>query len=219
MEILTSTNPEVMPQGVIDAGLSPFRCDRCGQHVTEEVVRFSRIWYEEPLLKCTTCEDGFQKGSVTVVPSSAFLLDVENVRKTSWFHATCVDDWFEKVSSGHGMEKETGDFLYIHVGSEEAARDIAEDKYFRNPRDGERISLYELRLVTDLALSPLILNDGETWWDYSSVTAETRAAVGGDAARYLNRWESPGSISLLIDARKLELVSVREIHSRGALDC
>lgn len=214
MDILTFASPVVMPQCAVDAGLSPFRCGRCEHYLSGDEVRFSQIWEAEPLLKCQRCADGFQKGSVAVLPSSEFLLDASNALSVSWFHATCVEDWFEKVTTGQGMEKEAGEFLYVHVGTESASREIAEDKYFRNPREGERIFLYELHLSSGALLSPSLLNDGETWWDFSSVTERTAEALGGDAVRYLNRWESPGSISLLVDARQLEFVSVTQIHSR-----
>ena len=205
------TTPQLMPQSVVDAGLSPFRCGNCGNHIEKSAERFSSYWQEVPVLACETCGDA-QAGCITVAPSSAHLLQKTAVKESVWYHATYVEDWFEKVSTGHGMKRETGDFLYIHVGTEDASRDLADSKYFTHPRDGERIMLYKLKVKSDAVLAPSILNDIETWWDYSSVTAETNTAIGGDAVRYLNRWESPGSISLLVDARMLELVNVEELR-------
>jgi hypothetical protein len=216
MDILTETIPEIMPQSAVDAGLSPFRCGACGNHIEKSAERFSSYWQDVPMLACNVC-GGSQTGCITVTPSSAHLLQVEAVKESIWYHATYVDDWFEKVSTGHGMKRETGDFLYIHVGSENASRDLANSKYFTHPRDGEKIRLYQLKVKSDAILAVPIYNDIETWWDYSSVTAETKAAIGGDVVRYLNRWESPGSISLLVDARMLELVSVEELRDPKVL--
>lgn len=210
MDILTATTPELMPQVAVDAGLSPFCCGNCGNHIEKSAERFSSYWQEVPVLACKTCGDA-QAGSITVAPSSAHLLQPTAVKESIWYHATYVEDWFNKVSTGHGMKRETGDFLYIHVGNENASRDLADSKYFTHPEDGEKIVLYQLKVKADAVLAPSIFNDIETWWDYSSVTAETRTAIGGDAARYLNRWESPGSISLLVDARMLEMVGVEEL--------
>lgn len=212
MDILVPTQPELMPQADFDAGLSPFRCDNCGKHIPKENERLSSYWLTEPTLACNTC-DGPQKGSITVLPTSAHLLDLEAVRGALWFHATYVEDWFQKVSTGHGMKCEAGDFMYLHVGSEEASRDLADSKYFTHPREGERIMLHQLKLKAEAVLADPIFCDIETWWDYSSVTEETWKVFGGDVVRYLNRWEAPGSISLLVDARQVELVSVEELHN------
>jgi hypothetical protein len=217
MDLLTVVIPELMPQSVVDAGLSPFRCGNCGNHVEKSSERFSSLWMEVPLLACKTCGDA-QAGCITVSPSSAHLLQPTLVKDAIWYHATYVEDWFEKVSTGHGMKREAGDFLYIHVGNEDASRDLADSKYFTHPRDGEKIMLYRLKVKVDAVLAPSIFNDIETWWDYSSVTVETKNAIGGDVARYLNRWESPGSISLLIDARMLEMASVEELRDSKVLN-
>jgi hypothetical protein len=216
MDILTVTIPELMPQSAVDAGLSAFRCGNCGNHIEKSAERFSSYWLEVPVLACKTCGDA-QAGCITVAPSSAHLLQPAAVKESIWYHATYVEDWFEKVSTGHGMKREAGDFLYIHVGNEDASRDLADSKYFTHPVEDERIMLYQLKVKTDAELADHIFSDIETWWDYSSVTEETRKAIGGDAVRYLNRWESPGSISLLVDARQLELVSVEQLHDRKVL--
>lgn len=212
MDILTSACPELMPQSPFDAGRSAFRCGECGNHIAKRNERLSSYWKETPVLACDTCGED-RSGTITVIPTSAHLLQPDAVKATTWYHATYVEDWFEKVSTGHGMKREAGDFLYIHVGSQEASRDLAESKYFNHPEPDERIMLHQLKVKTDAVLAHPILNDIETWWDYSSVTEETRKVIGGDAVRYLNRWESPGSISLLVDARQLELVSVEELHN------
>lgn len=212
MDTLTSTCPELMSQSAFDWGRSAFRCGKCGNHIAKGNERLSSYWLPEVVVACDICGDA-QKGTITVVPSSAHLLQPDAVKETVWYHATYVEDWFEKVSTGHGMKREAADFLYIHVGSEEASRDLAGSKYFTHPEPDERIMLHQLKLKADAVLADSILNDIETWWDYSSVTEETRKAIGGDVVRYLNRWEAPGSISLLVDARQLELVSVEELHN------
>jgi hypothetical protein len=213
METLIAIYPEVMCQSAVDAGLSPFRCDDCGEHITKSNESISAIRYEVPLVKCDLCGDG-GPGSITVTPSSAHLLQEDAVRDTIWYHATYVEDWFEKVTTGHDMEREDGNFLYIHVGSENAAREIANHKYFDSyGGDEPKVMLYQVKLKADASLSSRIVNDNETWRDFESVSEESKSAIGGDAVRYLNRWESPGSISLLVDARQLELVAVEQLHN------
>lgn len=216
METLIAIYPEVMSQSAVDAGLSPFRCDNCSTHITKQNESDSPLWHEEPLMECNFCW-GLQKGSITVIPTSSSLLQAEVARDTIWFHSTYVENWFEKVSTGQGMEeqREDGDFLYVHVGSEDAARDNANYKYFDGYSfsDEPTVMLYQVKLKADAVLSSRVVNDDETWRDFGSVVDGSKEAIGGDAVRYLNRWESPGSISLLVDARQLELVSVERIHN------
>jgi hypothetical protein len=213
METLKIIHPDLMPFEAVEAELSPYRCDNCGTHITQQDEWFSRYWtwYEEPYIECGNC-GGSHDGSITVIPSSAHLLSQEEVRNTIWYHTTSVENWFQKVSTGHGMEDAVGEFLYVHVGIEDAARHVAQYKYF-NHLEKERVMMYQVRLKTDAVLSPHVVHDNETWGDFNSVTDETREVIGGDAIRYLNRCESAGSISLLVDARQLELVGVEQIHN------
>jgi hypothetical protein len=215
METLKAIYPDLMPFEAAAVGFSPFRCDNCGTHITKKNEAGSPIWHEVPLVECDLCEGDTHEGSITVTPSSAHLLSQDAVRETVWFHATYVEDWFEKISTGHGMEREDGDFLYVHVGSEDAARDIAKYKYFDGYSfsDEPIVMLYQVKLKTGAKLSSRVVNDNETWRDFGSVVEGSKEAIGGDAVRYLNRWESPGSISLLVDARQLELVGVEQIHN------
>jgi hypothetical protein len=213
MKTLPAICPELMPVEAAAVGFSAFRCDNCGTHITKKNESDSPIWHEIPLVECDLCEGDVQQGSITVTPSSAHLLQADAVKDTIWYHATYVDDWFGKISTGHGMEREAGDFLYIHVGSEEAARDIARHKYFDGYGDDLEVFLYQVKLKADAVLSSRVVSDDETWRDFYSVTDETGAAMGGDAVRYLNRWESPGSISLLVDASQLEFVAVSKLDN------
>lgn len=221
MKPLSAIHPELMPLTAANAGLSAFRCNTCGNHITKQNESDSPIFHEVPLVECDTCPGEVQQGSITVVPDSVQFLQASAVKDVVWYHATYVDDWFNRVSTGQGMEGEDGDFLYIHVGSEQAARDIARDKYFSAYGGDLDVSLYQVRLKADAVLSPRVVNDDETWRDFSSVTDETAEAMGGDAVRYLNRWEAPGSISLLVDARQLEFVSVSILdnpHSQSEIE-
>lgn len=213
MNTLPAIHPALMDSSAAAAGLSAFRCDTCGGHITKENESGSAIHHEIPLVECDTC-GGDEQGSITVIPDSVQFIQEDAVKDVIWYHATYVEDWFRKVSTGQDMQEEKGDFLYLHVGSEQAARDIARDKYFSVfGGDLEPVFLYQVRLKADAVLSSRIVNDDETWSDFSSVTDETVEALGGDAVRYLNRWEAPGSISLLVDARQLEFVAVSPLDS------
>jgi hypothetical protein len=67
---------------------------------------------------------------------------------------------------------------------------------------GEQFWLYRVALRPDITIEPGYRN--ETIDDAAQVT---QAELGGsDAIRYLNTWESPGSISLAVRARALEAV-------------
>jgi hypothetical protein len=211
---LTYYSPRLMSPAAITAGLSPFHCTVCDSHVSKQAEKDSAFWEPVPKFRCERCGD--VEGRISVLPDSSHLLDLQTAMESTWYHATCVDDWYEKIQSGSGMKKHQGKFLYIHAGTEAAARDIAEDRYFKTPAPGEKIVLNELILRPETILMERMVDDHETWEGFHSVTKKSTEAISNDGFRYVNRWESPGAISILVDARKVALVARKEIFSRSS---
>ena len=68
----------------------------------------------------------------------------------------------------------------------------------------------------EAVLADAILEDNNDW--FYEVTDSARKTLGADAVRYLNKWESAGSISLLADPRYLTAVRVDEVDIDNYFD-
>jgi predicted RNA-binding Zn-ribbon protein involved in translation (DUF1610 family) len=207
---LTRIAPEAMSTTAIEENLSAFTCGGCGTHATKEAEHQS---IHENFADDVYCEEcGFiQSVVVTVEGDSLHLLDEDKAREAVWYHATDMKDWHEKVSTGWRMRPD--EFLFAHVGTEKAARDIATKKYFQyNPE--AVVYLYRITLKEGTVIADYIADDMMIWEGFDIAHEESLETAEGDAVRYLNRWEAPGSISLLVNASKLEFMSVETITAQ-----
>lgn len=137
---------------------------------------------------------------VTFKPSSAPLLDKDEVERISWFHSTMRKDWLETVK---------GAGVYVHVGSRESALERAADEYNDMPHSTADYFLWEVVVKPEAMITDDVLMDDNQW--FSKITDCTRKHLGGDVQRYLNRWEDSGSVSLMIDPQYIESVKVTTI--------
>lgn len=136
---------------------------------------------------------------VWVHPSSVELLDKETAQKTTWFHTTSIEHWEVKI-----LEHEKR-IPYVHAGTLEAALDRFEHQ--KNSYGW----VYELQLSDDCILADEVYEDHDRW-DYSVQEGFTeRDGIVKHAIRYINRWESVGSISILLDPRRMKVVGKRKI--------
>lgn len=78
-----------------------------------------------------------------------------------------------------------------------------------NDNDDDMFYLWQVTLNIEAILSDAILEDHNDW--LYDVDESGRKTLGADAIRYLNKWESAGSISLLVDPRYLTAVRVDEV--------
>lgn len=199
--IATVLHPQAM--GPEDA--APYVCPSC--HVTVTQAQKKRLISGE-LVTCS-CGEKFETESadLKVLPTSAPLMSEEFAKDAIWYHATVVPNWHEAVS-------EAG--VYVHAGSRAAALERAADKFFPY---GQKITdrtiyLWKLSINSDAVVASDILSDENQWPTW--VTGCTQKHLGGDVQRYLNRWESPGSISVLADPRAFNVISVKEVRDK---DC
>lgn len=89
---------------------------------------------------------------------------------------------------------------FVHVGTRESAAILMLDKYEYNE---DFIYLYEVTLTEDATLNSEVFADMNDWPELVE-----DHLLDGDACRYVNRWEGAGSISLLVDPRKLRMECV-----------
>lgn len=217
---MVKIEPTLMTQRAFNDGLSPFACTRCGKYSTKGMeiqMRYSHNARVNSSPFLCACGKGIsvEDSTLTIIPSSAPLLNDATVKNVTWFHATNVYNWLEEVS----FEGEDGDedSPYVHLGSKEAALELAKWKYLEeNDDDNDMFYLWQVTLNVEAVLADVILEDNNDW--FYEVTDSARKALGADAVRYLNKWESAGSISLLADPRYLTAVRVDEVDIDNYFD-
>ena len=197
--------PGMLTTDQIEAGYSKHFCPECNRHLTEGEYK---TFYG--------CNQYHNKTELLVVPSSHHLLNADNAKDVVWYHSTNIVNWLDVLQSAKASEyfgTEEGDVPFVHVGTRGAAMQRAvelyagvEDLYFEADETINGAFMYAVRLKEDAVISQHISADTNDWPFY--VEEETKDKMGGDALRYVNRWESTGSVSMLIDPQMLELVSV-----------
>ena len=214
--------PTLMKQTAFDARLSPFACSHCGAHTSKLMETHMRCahnaWVNGSPFRCACGESiSVADSTLTIIPASAPLLTDENVKSITWFHATNVYNWLEEVSFDYGDEDEDMLRPYVHLGSKEAALELAKWKYLEeNDDDNDMFYLWQVTLNVEAVLADVILEDNNDW--FYEVTDSARKSLGADAVRYLNKWESAGSISLLADPRYLTAVRVDDVDIDNYFD-
>lgn len=219
---MVKIHPTVMKQSASNNGLSPFSCAHCGEHTSKLMETQMRSAHnarvDESPFRCACGESiSVADSTLTVIPSSAPLLDDENVKSVTWFHATNVYNWLEEVSFDYGEEDEDMLRPYVHLGSKEAALELAKWKYLEeNDDENDMFYLWQVTLNVEAVLADFVLEDNNDW--FYEVTDSAREALGANAVRYLNKWESAGSLSLLADPRYLTAVRVDEVDIENYFD-
>lgn len=219
---MVKIQPTLMKQEAFNDGLSPFACSHCGKHPTKGMeiqMRYSHnARVQGSPFHCACGKDmSVASSTLTILPPSAPLLSGETVKTVTWYHATNVYNWLEEVSFDYGDEDEDMLRPYVHLGSKEAALELAKWKYLEeNDDDNDMFYLWQVTLNVEAVLSDAILEDNNDW--FYEVTDSARKALGADAVRYLNKWESAGSLSLLADPRYLTAVRVDEVDIDNYFD-
>lgn len=201
--------PDMLTAEQIEAGYSKHFCPECNRHLSEEEYR---TFYG--------CNSFHNKTNILVVPSSHHLLNTENAKEVIWYHSTNIVNWLETVQSGKESEyfgTDEGDIPFVHVGTRGAAMHRAielyagvEDLYQEAKETINGAFMYAVRLKKEAIVSRHISADTNDWPFF--VHDDDKKEMEGDALRYVNRWESSGSISMLVDPQMLELVSVEVLE-------
>lgn len=153
------------------------------------------------LVTCSNCDNPTDITRVTVEltpqnPSYKFL-DIEEVRKATWYHATDNGEWLQDLEE---------DFE-THLGTENAAFDRAITNYATHDDYKESFFLYEVKIKPDATISEEIKED------------ENDESMGDDdesIIRYINRWEDSASISLAAPSNQIEIISVKLVEPSEA---
>ena len=179
---------------------SAFACSMCFTPISkEDQVILCDGEADDPLneVDCPACGDYFDITGVEVRihPEAIPLLDVKAVMETEWFHVSWSKDW-------HASLLREEDIPFIHAGNRQSALDRYDGLY-----KGCIAYLYKFRIATETNLSERVYEDLNAWPEYVSDGMPSRHRETVDGVRYVNRWESPGSISLLINPQFITEVS------------
>lgn len=186
--------PAVMSWEDYHADMSAFTCP-CGAHLrkTDSITDYNTLALDLSMGERFTCRCGQtvdeQNAVLTILPTSEAALDAGTLIYTQWFHATTVEDWLNKVQA---------DSIYIHAGTKEAALERVRDSHFDDPySEPTDVYLWQFSISPFAVVADDILKDENRWSTH--VSDCTRGHLGGDVQRYLNTWESTGSVSVLLD--------------------
>lgn len=132
---------------------------------------------------------------VDVIEDNSKFFDDSLTLGSSWYHATSRENWLDTLQACD----DDWFIPLVHVGTVEAATDRM--KFYRWV---PKVYMYKVRLKTGTVLNTEVFEDEDNWpetpddlWD------------GSEAFRYVNGFESVGSVSLLVNPRQLILEDVR----------
>lgn len=178
---------------------SGYACPSCGYQLSnEESVLVGRD-------DSTVCSCGAKwqpkEMVVKVTEASLPFFDDKHTRETIWFHASRKKNWLDEVLASY-------DIPVVHLGTREAAlARVADYQYANNvleQDDNAEWFLYEVRLQDGL-LSPRVWEDVDTAFPYT-VSELIDSKMASDFVRYVNRYETPGTISLLANPECITVV-------------
>lgn len=194
-----------------------FACPGCGHRYG--LTAQGRIISSEAVT-CRRCDrfDDVDSLDVLVDDGSKIFLQRKSVLTAEWFHYTMVENWLDEVRAAG---------VWVHVGTMKSVRALR--RHRMDYKGGGSAGRY----VHTLRLSKAVVDPGvavdRNWWPEKTTDRRVRVVQDVDergakyrdlapkvnVVRYLNRWEAPGNISLLVDPQALEVVSTRKMRRNG----
>ena len=155
------------------------RCPHCKKRVSKDTRDILNMMIP---VRCS-CGDRFSiyEADIPVLRRCTDLLtDTSKIFTRRWYHGTSLDDWHNGVLLARRVP-------LVHIGTRYAA--------LERGKSLSRLFLYTIKVDAGATVHPKIFPD------YNDLDGAVDAHWydGYDAIRYINRWESPGSISLLIN--------------------
>lgn len=185
----------------VPAGRSGLLCPACAYNFT---LREASGLIDLPT--CPGCDLVNEVPAMVVRPLAQALplLKDEVARAARWYHITQRRSWLPSV-----IEQD----VPVYVGTELAAFTRARDDQLRE-RGTQFWWLHELELASNTTFRPGIEPDRENNWLLSLAELEDFAGEEVDAVRYINGYEDPGSVQLLVDPNFLQSVRITTIPTR-----
>lgn len=181
--------PEVMRSDDRKVSRSAFRCPGCDKPPSKgEQVALT----DSDIIRCPACGEYYCAATsrVLVGYGSQKFLDLDEVYQSFWWHGTFQKDWPDSPMNDDPRSM-------VHVGTYNAALGRATAL--------RREFLYKLKLSPKANLGEDFLRDIGDW------RVDVNDYKGFNGFRYVNRWESPGSISIILDPSFVQVVDVRRV--------
>lgn len=176
-----------MPKVALSPGRSALYCPKCETHLSKYKERDFLSEYDVTCSKCGNRMSEYDI-AVSVIPTSEKFLRVGAVRESLWYHSTSRENWHDNVP----------DDVPIYLGTRAAAK--ARRSHTRTELRDEEAFLYTLKLKRNVPILRSVtaddyLNDHYTYPKYAH-----------QVVRYVNMFESVGSISLITRRDHFEIV-------------
>lgn len=200
MMLTTETHLRVSPKGFVN-----LLCGTCDYRLTAGEASLVQEWR---VVTCRNCgEDMGMDGNLTfdVRADHEHLL---TTTPTVWYHVTTRETWHE-----------TPETLYVHVGTSKTVAWYAGECFKAELRHGQTLNFWRVELSDEAQANTetTIYRDYNSWPKRrvsDNVTLEFGIAQPAWPVKYVNRYELPGSISLLTEFK--HLASVERIPDETA---
>lgn len=196
------------------------RCHHCGRSTPLSASTYYREQCHSARIKCLHCQGDIHYGPYALALRDAGdpALDDRAALGAAWYHTSIFSSWPPAdrpmpPTEVAFLRRVTPDYIAdhvrkrhenqaLHVGTYEAAIESMLRKMRDQDMADERFRLYRVALRRNVTIEHGYRN--ETIEEIAEITQAELGEVG--AIRYLNTWESPGSISLAVHPRSLAAV-------------
>lgn len=182
-----------MPLIHTETNKSPLYCKYCKQHLSKYQERQVSTTYQFKCRYCNVIRTEFQVAA-KVAPSSVRHMKIGAVRDSMWYHATKNSNWHEDKD---GFDNP------VYIGTRSAANRRWSDLTSGSTRPF-KYWMYKVRLKDGVKIHPRVLMD-----DY--VSSGTVQKAHSSAVRFVNLFESPGSISIALPGEFIEIIDCKEL--------
>ena len=193
LTLTAETHLRVSPKGFVN-----LLCGTCDYRLTVEQASLVQEWRVVP---CRNCGEGMRMDGNLTFDVRADHEHLLTTTPTVWYHETTRETW-----------NETPETLYVHVGTPQTVAWYAGECFKAELRHGQTLNFWRVELSDEAQANTetTIYRDDNDWPDfYQKSWGDPKWPV-----KYVNRFELPGSISLLTEFK--HLASVERIPDETA---
>lgn len=180
---------------------STIYCKFCETQLSKENERELIVKFHTECPGCDETLDLWECQS-SVLPRYQKYEDADNCKYETWWHASTLPDWLRNWDYKESSA--------VHIGSKESALERKAQLQLQT------YYLYEVKLKLDTIWHEEILQEDTIFYDRISTpkTMYARRPNGWKktAYRYVNKFEVPGSISIMTYPENIEICDVRKLE-------
>ena len=200
LTLTAETHLRVTPKGFVN-----LLCGTCDCRLTADEASLVQEWRVVP---CRNCGEDRRMDRNLAFDVRADHEHLLNTTPTVWYHVTTRETW-----------NETPETLYVHVGTPQTVAWYAGECFKTELRHGQTLNFWRVELSDEAQANTetTIYRDNNSWPKHrvpGNVILEFGIAQPAWPVKYVNRYELPGSISLLTEFK--HLASVERIPDETA---